>query len=534
MEQPLSHGLCWRTAFLWLAMGWLGSALGPAARASNPQDTLVVAKAADPQNLDPGVTVDNNDWTITYPSYQRLMRYKVTRGGKALTDVQGDLAETWKVSQDHLTWEFKLRPGQAFEDGTPVDAAAVKFTFDRLLRLRLGPSEAYPPDLGLVTTVVDPLTVHFSLAKPCPYFLATLANNGTGIINPNVMAMRDAGLDAKAYLANHTAGSGPYRLVRWERSRLLELGLNPHYGGPKPALTRILVQIINDPASRRLLLESEDLDLVGAMPVDQMAELAKKADLTVVQVPSLQATYLYLNNRKPPLDNPLVRQAISWAVDYPGIIKDLLKNQATQLRGALPEGMDGYDPGVMRYGFDLKRAKALLDQAKVSHLHLSFLYSPRDSNWEAIAQRTQASLASLGIDVRLENMANSTMRDRIGKGDYDISIGTWSPDFADPYTFMSTLFDSSKLGLAGNRSFYSNRSVDLLLREAATGTDPRQRKAEYQQAQRIAVNDAAYVFLYQTGSRICLRKVVKGFVFNPMLEFIYNFETMHKEKEPLD
>src|SRR5690606_22174314 len=114
--------------------------------AATPPDTLVIGKAADPQTLDPAVTIDNNDWTVTYPAYQKLMRYK-QEGGKGSTEVEGDLAESWTVSDDSLTWTFKLRSGQKFADGSPVDAEAVKFSFERLLRMKQGPSEAFPADM---------------------------------------------------------------------------------------------------------------------------------------------------------------------------------------------------------------------------------------------------------------------------------------------------------------------------------------------------------------------------------------------------
>ena len=495
------------------------------ASAATPGDTLVIGKDSDPQNLDPAITIDNNDWTITYPCYQRLVRYKVEKG-IGTTNVEGDLAASWTVSKDNLNWEFKLRPGQKFDDGSAVTAEAVKFSFERLMKLAQGPSEPFPSDLKV--TAVAPLTVRFSMVKPCPYFLFTLANNGTGIVNPAVTRLPEAGDEAKLYLAAHTAGSGPFRLASWQKSQSLVLEPNPYFAGTRPALHKVVVKIIGEASTRRLQLENGDLDLVEALPVDQLAEVAKKPDLRVAEAPSLRVTYLYLNNKTGPLSNPLVRQAISYAVDYSGIIKNVLKGEAKQMRGAIPEGMWGYDPSVMQYATDMKKAKALLDQAKVSNLKLSFLYSARDPNWETIALSTQANLASLGVTVKLENLANATMRDRIGKADYDISIGTWSPDFADPYMFMNYWFDSEKQGLPGNRSFYSNPAVDKAIREAASITDQKKRTALYRQAQKTAVNEAAYVLLYQATSQVSMRKAVKGYVFNPMLELIYNVDGMSK------
>ncbi len=183
-----------------------------AATAAVPQDTLVIGKPADPQTLDPAVTFDNNDWTITYPSYQRLVGYKV-EGDKSSTEVQGDLAESWTVSPDNLVWEFKIKPGNKFDDGAPVDAAAVKFSFDRLMTLKQGPSGAFPEDM--VVTVVDPQTIRFTLKTPFSPFLFTLAHNGASIINPAVV---NKSADVNAWLSSHTAGSGPFRLSNWQKA----------------------------------------------------------------------------------------------------------------------------------------------------------------------------------------------------------------------------------------------------------------------------------------------------------------------------
>lgn len=130
--------------------------------------------------------------------------------------------------------------------------------------------------------------------------------------------------------------------------------------------------------------------------------------------------------------------------------------------------------------------------------------------------------------MKLEKLANATMRDRVGKGDYDIAIGNWSPDFADPYMFMNYWFESDKKGLPGNRSFYENSEVDKLLRSALATTDQVARTNDYQQAQTIVIDEAAYVYLFQKNYQLAMNKDVKGFVFNPMLEQVFNISTMSK------
>ena len=139
-------------------------------------------------------------------------------------------------------------------------------------------------------------------------------------------------------------------------------------------------------------------------------------------------------------------------------------------------------------------------------------------------------LSEVGGTVSLENIANATFRERLGKGDFDIAVGNWSPDFSDPYMFMNYWFDSTKQGMSGNRSFYSNPKVDELVRKAAAESGQAERTKLYQEAQKIVIGDAAYVYLFQRNSEVAMRSDVKGFVYNPMLEQIYNLGEMSKAK----
>jgi len=489
-----------------------------------PKDMLVIGKAADPQTLDPAVTIDNNDWTVTYPAYQRLIKYK-TEKGKGSTDVEGDLAQSWQASEDGKVWTFTLRKDATFDDGSSVNAEAVKLSFERLMRIKQGPSEAFPA--GLKVEVVDPYTVRFTLSEPFAPFLYTLANDGASIINPAVLKSHDSD-DARGYLAEHTAGSGAFMLQSWQKGQQLVLVPNPHYPGTKPSFKRISVKIISESSARRLQLTKGDLDISDSLPVDQYAALKKQEDVAVYDYPALRVTYLYLNNSKAPMNQPDLRRAVSWATDYKGMVTGILGGNGKQMRGPIPEGMWGYDSGAMQYSFDINKAKSAMQQVTDKPKTLSFLYSDNDPNWEPIALSTQANLQALGINVKLEKLANATMRERIGKGDYDIAIGNWSPDFADPYMFMNYWFESDKKGLPGNRSFYINPDVDALLKKAVSTTDQVERTKYYQAAQKTVIDDAAYVYLFQKNYQVAMNKDVKGFVFNPMLEQIFNIADMHK------
>ena len=177
---------------------------------------------------------------------------------------------------------------------------------------------------------------------------------------------------------------------------------------------------------------------------------------------------------------------------------------------------------------DMQAAADSLAKVPKKITNLSYMYSDKDANWEPIGLTLQAALMPLGINLKLEKTANATLRERVGQADYDIAVGTWSPDFADPYMFMNFWFDSKMQGLQGNRSFYSNPQVDTLIREAATTSDTAKRTELYQQAQKTVLNDSAYVYLYQKSYTLPMRDSVKGYVFNPMLEQVFNLGSMSK------
>ncbi|CQR72073.1 putative D,D-dipeptide-binding periplasmic protein DdpA precursor [Sporomusa ovata DSM 2662] len=499
----------------------------PAEQAKVPKDTLVIGMASDLATIDPAATMDNASWKITYPCYDRLVKYK-TVDGKSSTEVEPMAAESWTVSPDGKEWVFKLRQDIKFHDGTPVNAQAVKFSFDRVLKIRKGPAD-YFPTLKTVE-VVDDYTVKFIMEKPFPPFLYTLATNAASIINPAVMKYEKDGDLASGYLASHTMGSGAYDLKEWNSQQNIKLQAMEGYWGGNPALKTILIQFIKDASTQRLQLENGDLDIAESIPADQLDALKGKSDLQISEFHSLNANLVYINNKKVPLNNVKVRQALNYAIDYQTLIQGAIKGKGIQLKGPVPEGLWGYDANLKSYSTNVEKAKQLLAEAGVgSNLTLKLLYSDYKAYWESEALLIQDNLSKVGIKVELEKVAWATLREKVDKADFDLCLGVWSPDYADPQMFMTYLYDSRMQGLSGNRAFYKNDQIDILLREAERISEQPERVKLYQQAQQIALEDAPYILLFQSDIMTAMRKNVQGFVFNPMLENMYNFESMNKK-----
>lgn len=499
----------------------LVSCLAASAYADVPNDVLVIGKAADPASLDPAVTMDNNDWTVTYPAYQRLVHYA---SGK--TTVEGELASSWTVSDDGLVWDFELSEGNAFADGSAVDAAAVKFSFDRLMSLGQGPSEAFPA--GTTIEATGDMSVRFTLPSAFAPFLFTLANNGAGIVNPAVMDHAEGDDMGQAWLSGNTAGSGGYQVTNWAKGQSITLEPNANYGGDAGAFSRVIVKIVPDASARRLQLEAGDLDIAEKLPVDQLSAVAEVEGVEVGAYPSLSVTYLYINNSKPPFDTVEARKALIAAVDRDAIVDGLLLGNAQVMAAPIPDGMWGYDESIAAPAYDPAAAKEAFKSLGLAGEEVVFALSEADPNWAPIALSVQANLAAAGVTAKLETQANASYRDRINVSDFQIAIGNWSPDFSDPYMFMNYWFDSSRHGLSGNRSFYTNDKVDQLIRDAAVGTDQAERQNMYMEAQSIAVDEAAYGYLFQKSTQVAMQDDVEGFVFNPMLVQIYNISEMSK------
>jgi peptide/nickel transport system substrate-binding protein len=279
-----------------------------------------------------------------------------------------------------------------------------------------------------------------------------------------------------------------------------------------------------------MALEKGDIDIAESILLDQIPPLEKNPSITVRKYPSQLVEYVYLNTQKPNLNNKLVRQALSYAVDYKGIVEHALQGRGVQMRGPIAKGMWGYDPDAFQYQRDVNKAKALLQQAGLSQgLELTLIFSERRPTWEQVATILQSNFADIGVKLKLELLANPTLREKVDRGDFELCLGVWSPDYADPSMFMNFWFDSKNFGLPGNRAFYKNEQVDELIRKALALSNQKDRTKLYADATKIVMDEAPYIFLYQTQTIIPMRKAVKGYVFNPMLESMYNVEAITVE-----
>jgi len=486
-------------------------------------DALVFGVTAEAETLDPHVSIDNNTWRAIYYCYDRLVEYD---GGS--TAVVPGLASSWEISPDGLHYTFHLRQGVQFVDGTPFNAEAVRFNFERLLAIGKAPSGTF----GFIDSVdvLDDYTVRVNLTSPFAPALSAFATDQGCIVSPGVMAHEVGGDYGQDYLAEHTAGTGAFYASEWTHGLRLVLTRNDDYWRGPAALSEVILRYIPEPEDLRLLLEKGEIDIAEKLTVDQIENLKGTPGIRVFEAPSFACHYVYLNCQNEYLKDVRVRQAISYAIDYAGIIEFLWRNTVVQMEGPVPIGFAEHIP-VYQYAQDLDRARALLDEAGYAGgFTLRLMHSPTIPEWQPMAVVIQENLAEIGISVEIESYAWATLRAKLDQSDFDMSFGYWTPDYADADMFTWYWFFSENWGLAGNRAWYKNPIMDDLVTRERLEVDEQRRQDLFEGIQWLGVSDAPYLYLLQINYQLPMREWVKGYVFNPMLLNMPNFYGISVEK----
>jgi peptide/nickel transport system substrate-binding protein len=515
-----------------------GDATSAAAANGASAATLVVARVKDAVGLDPAVQTDGLSLTVSQEIFQNLVRFKP--GG---FDVVPDAAASWKTSADGKTWTFALRPGLKFSDGTPLDAKAVKFNFDRW-RVSSDPNRGNFPfgyyasmfggfDGKSAIAGVDapaPLTVVIRLRAPSAPLLRDLAMPSFGIGSPTAIAKGAVAFD------QIPVGSGPYTVAEWVHDDHITLQANPLWSGPKPAYGTVVLRDIPDQSTSVLSMKKGDVDMLIDPRPDDAKDLAKQPGIAIYHPPSNNVSYLALNVEKKPFDDVRVRRAIAYAIDKSALAKSFYSEGAIVADNWTPVGMLGGTPAVTAYPHDVAKAKALLAQAGASHLATELYYptSPRPYMPEPqrVAEAIQADLKEVGIDVTLEPFEFGVFLTKVRNGEHPMCLIGWTGDNGDPDNFMYALLDrdSAVKGRAQNYSFWRDPAFHALMLAGQQTVDPKKRQDIYARANAMIHDQAPAIPLVHSVVSFAAKSSVAGVVASPDTSF--NFITMHPKAGP--
>lgn len=494
---------------------------------------IVFGKSKDAVTLDPADTTDGESSAVVVNIFEPLLRFQ-----REKTLVEPCLATSWQVSADKLTWTFKLRPGVRFHDGTPLDAYAVKFNYDRQrdpqnpYRFK-GKMEYWHLFFGAVQSIEapDPMTVVFRLKQPDATFLTNLALFNMGIASPTAI---------KKYRENsfkHPVGTGPFMFKKWIRNEKIMLRRNPNYWGPAPKIDLLIFKPVPDNAVRLLELENRSIDVLDGINPDDVPRIRKNPALKLLTQPGLNVGYLAMNNSKKPFDNVKVRQAINHAINKAALVKAFFAEGTlgTVAINPIPPTVWSYNHQVRDYEYNPEKARQLLKEAgypqgfscKLWTMPIARPYMPQP---QRIAEAIQADLKQVGIETQIVSFEWGTYLDKLSNSEHDMALAGWIGDNGDPDNFLYTLLDkeNTKKGSAANYAFYRSEAVHQLLVKARTVYDQAERTRLYEEAQILIKQDAPWVPLFHSTQMMATLAGVEGFYLHPVGE--KKFNTIHWTK----
>src|SRR6476469_9293782 len=317
-------------------------------------------------SFDPAESYEFTNGEVDANCYRRLIRPSLDDA----TKIEGDLAETWDVSKDELTYTFKLRHDAQFDSGNPVTAHDAAFSLQRVVKLNKTPGFIVT-QFGLnaenvekMIRAVDDYTMEMKLpqAQATSFVLYCLsANVGSVVDMKTVMANQSNGDLGNGWLKTHTAGAGPYKLTSWQASDHVIADANPN-AVDKGIMNRIVLRHVADPAAQLLLLQKGDADIARDLGADQLKSIAGNKDRTVSASGQGTSLYIAMNQAMTELQKPQVHQAIKWAIDYEAIAKNITPNTWSVCQAFLPYAL----PGALKDNplrKDEAKAKQLLAEA---------------------------------------------------------------------------------------------------------------------------------------------------------------------------
>ena len=504
-----------------VAIALMVFAAGPNAFAVERTDVLVVGMAtSDLISLDPAKAFEFSGVGIINQVYDKLLDFPAGKFDKA----ELSLAESWNVSDDGTKWTFKLKEGVKFHSGNEVTAEDVVYSFKRVVYLKDQPAFILL-QFGITEDsikAVDKYTVEITLDKRYAggLFFSCLAAGVASIVDSKVVAQHEQKTDkypdgdrGLTWLSRNSAGSGPFILRQWEKNDRVVLDAYSTHFNHKPKLKRVVIKEIVEATSRRLQVEKGDLDIAYEMFPDQVKELEKNADIEIAKIAALQIWYIGINVKEGPLADNRVRKAIRYAIDYNGIINDIMAGAGVPTNTFIPKGFAGFEDKII-YKTDIEKAKALMKEAGYADgFEIGMNHGDQTPNPE-VAQVLQNSLARIGIKVKLHKLVSAQLWPTYRAQKHELILARWGPDYIDPHTNAQPFADYKAKQLAWRNVFY-NEKTSGLIQKAGVEMDNNKRIALYQQANQIIQEEGPYAFLFQPLYQHAVRKNVVDFYAAP-------------------
>lgn len=525
----------------WLAGAALSALLvaGSPAFAVTPADTLVEGFAIDDIiTMDPGEAFELSTAEVTSNTYDLLVRLDLNDTSK----VKGDLAESWTVSDDGLTYTFKLKPGLKFASGNPITAEDVAYSFERAIKLDKSPAFILS-QFGLTgdnvaekAKAADETTFVFTVDKAyAPSFVLNCLTATVGSVVDKKLVLEhvkkvepsaeykydnDFGND---WLKTGYAGSGAYKLREWRANEVVVMERNDNYHGEKAKLARVIYRHMKESAGQRLALEAGDIDVARNLEPNDLEAVSKNADLATTSAPKGTVYYISLNQKNANLAKPEVREAFKYLVDYDAIGATLINGIGEIHQTFLPKGVLG-ELDENPFKLDVAKAKELLDKAGLKDGFSVTMDVRNNQPVTGIAESIQQTAGEAGVKIEIIPGDGKQTLTKYRARNHDIYIGQWGQDYFDPNSNAETFTsnpdnsDEGKVKTLAWRNAWDVPELTEKTKAALLERDADKRAAMYKDLQKAVLDNGPFVVIFQQTEVAGLRKSLKDYKLGPSFD----------------
>jgi peptide/nickel transport system substrate-binding protein len=484
-------------------------------------DWLIYHLSAEPATLNPITATDAYEGII---NNGKIYETLIERNNETL-ELDPLLAESWEISEDKLTYTFKMREGIKWHDGTPFTSEDVVFSYNTIMNPKVDSPQlrAYYQEIRDVKAI-DDLTVEFTYAKP--YFLALEFCGGMPIVPKHIFDKGDFNTNPAG---RDPIGTGPYKFVRWTTGRDIVIDKNPDYWGEKPKINKIVFKIITDSTVSFQILKREELDVSGLTPIQWERQTNSPAfnehyDKLSYFTPNY--SYIGWNSKRPYFADKQVRTALTHLVNRELILDKILYNLGAIVTNPFYINGPEYDKSIDPYPYDPQKAEELLKEADwIDHdgdgirdkdgvkFAFEFLIPGGSETGEKIATILKEELDNMGIQMDIRKTEWAVFTTRLNERNFDAVTLAWSMGVeSDPYQIWS----STQAEKGSNFIGFKNKQADKLIEEARTEFDRDKRQELYRKFAEIIHEEQPYTFLFCRKSTVAVNKRFENVVVYPL------------------
>ncbi|MFC2704841.1 MAG: ABC transporter substrate-binding protein [Olsenella profusa] len=495
------------------ALAGCGSQRVGGSGAASGDYTITFAQGADPRGLDPAMIDDGESAKLMVQVYENLLQYEDDSCA-----IRPGLAESYEVSDDGLTYTFKLHEGIKYHDGTDFNAAAAKASIERQLEPNRTEDMPYAEfTFGSAETgdgieridAPDDTTLVITLRAASSAFLANLAMcMASPIVSPTAAEKGD--------LNEHPVGTGPYQFVSWTKNSDIQLTRFDDYwdkdnaGKPK----NIVFRFIAENASRVTALANGEVDIIDGIDEAVVDQVEKNGD-KIYKIDGMNINYLAFNTQSATFKDATARQAFAKAVDVQTIVDTLYNGYATYANSILPLWMAPYDEDVKQTAYDPEAAKQELADLGITTVKCITYSNPRPYNGKggtALAESIQGYLRDAGVDMTIDQYDWTSYKDAVQAGNYDVCFYGWNGDNGDPDNFMNLLAADD---VTMNVARYSNQEYKDLIAQGLKTPEGPERDDIYHQCEQLVAREQVWLPISHSTNILGYKEGVDGFVFHP-------------------